>query len=312
MTRGLCGQRLLTDFFCQRQKGITPNCSDRLLYYYFKISIILTQLETFILHSLANCSDDIGAGLTLTAFTRGSFHKIRFIFRKMSTESWHKLIERKKRKNNKLVERKKKRKVSYEMPTLGFHVPEGSELEEKIISKAKRFHDGKVSAYVRKCVEKDLAGSLEVTSNTSLLDLARQFRPALVSRLERYDLEDQALILDRFLEAFADALKRSDFNPREPFAIANNLDALKVFVSDANFFRRLAVLASGGDAAAADKMLASAFPHWQDMQDTLAAERDQAPYTANHVAALAKQAATTPAPHTPPPTPPTPKPPGPA
>lgn len=92
------------------------------------------------------------------------------------------------------------------MPSFGIYIPEGSDLERKINFKAKKFHDGKVSAYVRKCVEKDLDGSYEVTANTSLLDLARQFRPALVSRLERYNLEDQALILDRFLEAFADAL----------------------------------------------------------------------------------------------------------
>lgn len=198
------------------------------------------------------------------------------------------------------------------MPSFGIYIPEGSELEEKIISKAKRFHDGKVSAYVRKCVEKDLAGSLEVTSNTSLLDLARQFRPALVARLERYDLEDQALILDRFLEAFADALKRSDFNPREPFAIANNLEALKVFVDDANFFRRLATMANNGDPQATDKMLANAFPQWKEMQDLLAAE-DKGTYRAGPAADVVKELTTrhksdSPAHRKATPTPPPPKP----
>jgi len=59
--------------------------------------------------------------------------------------------------------RKKKLKNPYEMPTLGFHIPEGSELEKKIILKAKKHHDGKTSAYVRKCVENDLAYDGEPT-----------------------------------------------------------------------------------------------------------------------------------------------------
>jgi hypothetical protein len=44
------------------------------------------------------------------------------------------------------------------MPTLGFHVPDDSPLVKKVQERANTDHDGKVSAYVRKLVERDIEG----------------------------------------------------------------------------------------------------------------------------------------------------------
>lgn len=69
--------------------------------------------------------------------------------------------------------------VSYEMPTLGFHVSDGSPLAEKVKKKAEQLHDGKVSAYVRSVVERDLSGESsapDAVSPTILEDLCARLR----------------------------------------------------------------------------------------------------------------------------------------
>lgn len=202
--------------------------------------------------------------------------------------------------------RKKKRKVSYEMPTLGFHVPEGSDLEKKINSKAKRIHDGKVSAYVRKCVEKDLEGSYEVTGNTSLIDLARQFRPALVPRIERYNLEEQSLILDRLLEAFTDALGRNDFDPAKRFYLSSVPE--NIMADTIERFEK--IVAHADKSARIFKFISDKHPELREEAQALLAAEDAGKYTANHEEALKKLSQATAASHTPPPTPPKQKPPG--
>lgn len=75
------------------------------------------------------------------------------------------------------------------MPTLGFHVSDGSPLAEKVKKKAQQLHDGKVSAYVRSVVERDLSGESsapDALSPTVLADLFKSLRPDLAGALDLF------------------------------------------------------------------------------------------------------------------------------
>lgn len=67
------------------------------------------------------------------------------------------------------------------MPTLGFHVSDDSPLLAKIENKAARYHDGKISQYVRSLVEKDLGVAPEKDGGEGPLErLIREIRPDLL------------------------------------------------------------------------------------------------------------------------------------
>jgi hypothetical protein len=73
------------------------------------------------------------------------------------------------------------------MPTLGFHVPDESDLLKKIKQKAKANHSNKVSEYVRFAVERDLSNDTltpNALSPTILTDLAAR----LLGELDTQDL----------------------------------------------------------------------------------------------------------------------------
>lgn len=59
------------------------------------------------------------------------------------------------------------------MASFGIYVPDGSDLMQKIAQRAKAEHDGKVSAYARTAIERDIAGTLSGKSPTILVDLAK-------------------------------------------------------------------------------------------------------------------------------------------
>lgn len=178
------------------------------------------------------------------------------------------------------------------------------EFWEKVEKRAEKF--GSRSAYFRDLAQKDLKGAYEVTGNTSLVDLARQFRPALVPRIERYNLEEQSLILDRLLEAFTDALGRNDFDPAKRFYLSSVPE--NIMADTIERFEK--IVANADKSARIFKIISDKHPELKEEAQALLAAEDAGKYTANHEAALKKQAQASHDPHTPPPTPPKQKPPG--
>lgn len=140
-----------------------------------------------------------------------------------------------------MVGRKQNRNISYEMPTLGFHVPEGSDLLNKINEKAKA-HDGKTSQYVRRLVEDDIRGGASLNNPSPLEELARVFNPTQTGQFEGR-CPNQKRVIFQFLEALAEAIKRPDFRPEERFAIYNSTDQLfELFKAQPNSRRFLRIL----------------------------------------------------------------------
>lgn len=135
------------------------------------------------------------------------------------------------------------------------HIPDNSDLAKKIKDKANLFHDGKVSSYVRSCVEKDLSGTFTPTATTSLTDLARQFRPSLVEALIAAQIKQPSRVIDRLLEALVNALQRGDFNPDKEFHIYNH-SLLALILSSRTVLESLNAAANGGDVEAAKKIVA--------------------------------------------------------
>lgn len=109
------------------------------------------------------------------------------------------------------------------MSTHGFHLPEDSPLAAQIKKRAKDQHDGKVSAYVRSLVERDLAGETpDATSPTIIADLCRRLRGEIAAQLSgalATAHADQPAILATFLEALSDLLRRKPGASLDSFAL---------------------------------------------------------------------------------------------
>lgn len=72
------------------------------------------------------------------------------------------------------------------MPSLGCHVPEDSPLYAAAQARAQERHAGKVSAYVRSLIERDLAGSTAVPPAADPRFLEKLFTAVLPSRVSRF------------------------------------------------------------------------------------------------------------------------------
>ena len=112
--------------------------------------------------------------------------------------------------------------TSYEMPALGFHVSDGSTLDARVKARARETHDGKVSAYVRSAVERDLAGdtgsviSADVITSlaTKLLgerEAALQF--AAQQRAEQANTSAAQSDMAETAQYAAEAYFRNDYRP---------------------------------------------------------------------------------------------------
>lgn len=69
------------------------------------------------------------------------------------------------------------------MATVSAHLPPGSQLESDFFSYVKANYGGKPGPYLKKLIERDLAGITEIpaaTSSDALIQLAKAFQPALV------------------------------------------------------------------------------------------------------------------------------------
>jgi hypothetical protein len=75
-----------------------------------------------------------------------------------------------------MLEFQQKTSVSSEMPSLGFYLPDDSPLTDKIKARAVSRHDGKVSAYIRSLVEKDLGKAM--VSPMPIAELVDRFAPS--------------------------------------------------------------------------------------------------------------------------------------
>lgn len=108
------------------------------------------------------------------------------------------------------------------------YIPDGSELEKKIKLNADSRHDGKVSAYVRKCIEKDIYGVPDIEGKQPIEELARVFRRTLLPKFA--GLKDQPRIIDNLLEALSEALHVATFDPTQRFKIFNDAGQLETIV----------------------------------------------------------------------------------
>ena len=119
------------------------------------------------------------------------------------------------------------------MPSLGCHVPEDSPLYAAAQERAKAGHAGKVSAYVRSLIERDVGGTATVPPATDPRFLEKLFAAVLPSRVSRFQrLWDaktrlgesgpaQAELVESFLRALLQEMEA------EPTAqLVNAFDAL--------------------------------------------------------------------------------------
>lgn len=123
------------------------------------------------------------------------------------------------------------------MPSLGCHVPDDSPLYAKAQARARERHDGKVSAYVRHVIERDLAGEAEIPpihDPRFLQLLVGSLLPAKESRFARQwlaavakvpyeqegDVSSQTEIAEALLEAFLEAFAAGQVDLVTPPAFA--------------------------------------------------------------------------------------------
>jgi hypothetical protein len=119
------------------------------------------------------------------------------------------------------------------------YIVDGSELEKKIKERVEHLETN-VSAYVRKCIENDLASRFTATNKTAILDLAKIFHPSLTGAFEKeFNQLDQPRIIARILEALELALKIPGFNPVERFQIYNDKSQLEAMIGTPDFMARL-------------------------------------------------------------------------
>jgi hypothetical protein len=125
----------------------------------------------------------------------------------------------------------------FTMASVGIYVSDDSELMREIKHKAETLHDGKVSAYLRSLVEKDLAGTAQkpdATDENILVELCERLRPESAAMLGEW-LASQGLnqprLLGKLLDALADSLMR-DINNRVSYGDAP-LVLVKILREDA-------------------------------------------------------------------------------
>ncbi|WP_438482758.1 hypothetical protein [Oleiharenicola lentus] len=100
---------------------------------------------------------------------------------------------------------------------------------ESAAERAKAF--GSESKYVRALIENDIAGKTALPSRDSLIaELARAYQPALaeiiVNEIAAIEAEtgvkiDGGVVMARYLDAFAKALRDEKFHPEQSYALIN-------------------------------------------------------------------------------------------
>ena len=91
------------------------------------------------------------------------------------------------------------------MPALGFHVSDGSTLDARVKARARETHDGKVSAYVRSAVERDLAGDTGSVMASDVITLlaTKLLGERKAATLKPYlEGQDQPELLEAMLQRF--------------------------------------------------------------------------------------------------------------
>lgn len=112
------------------------------------------------------------------------------------------------------------------MPTLGFHLPDDSPLLDAVKHRADTDHDGKVSAYVRAAVERDLKhygpdGNASV--DEAILEFMAKVRPDLAFTVAQSGLSpaDRTRIASAVAQAIAGALGPRTITPGQPLMLVD-------------------------------------------------------------------------------------------
>ena len=122
------------------------------------------------------------------------------------------------------------------MPTLSAPVPDDWEFSSKFKSLVEAKFSGKPGRYIKELIEKDLNGAHEVTSNTTLIDLIRQFRPGLLAKFSTHPAADEPISIDKLIDAIDKALD-TGLNLGGKYFIVTEADFLEKTFSSERFWQ---------------------------------------------------------------------------
>lgn len=122
------------------------------------------------------------------------------------------------------------------MPTLSAHVPYDWEFSSKFKSLVEAKFGGKPGRYIKELIEKDLNGAHEVTSNTTLIDIVRQFRPGLLAKFSTHQAAHEPISIDKLIDAMSNALD-TGLNPGGKYFIVTEADFLEKTFSSERFWQ---------------------------------------------------------------------------